>query len=751
MGELVVQNGRLSGARRALHAPLTLIGQAENCDIRLTTDGVSLMHCVLVQGSGWLVLHDLRSEAGTFVNGTPITTTVLHNGDLLTIGSCRFRVRLPEGTPPTAPLFPKSEENDGSSAAGADLSLQQKEALRLQTAAVVAQQAAVTEDEARLEQRHVALEQQEAQLAAHLEQQRQRLLDLRDQVHKARGRLNEERTAFQEHVRETNQKLETTRLEVTDNKLLVQAERRRLRHLQNRLKHRWHRHWLAERAAMDRRAQELAEQRQRFQREQADLMQARLHFQSEMELARGQLASARDQLLQEKAAWHTQQANEQMQLSEEASRLADRAASLREAERALEAKQTSLDEKLALREKEAQGLEERIHNYRHKLDLLEADAARHTTPVSPVPVRVTAVAHSEEEPQLPAAVGRPSHGPVIGNGPHEIQVHPLEVALQRRAEFLNQLAGDLADQRLHLAEQCARFIQAQQQWQGEHTAAATEMETMGRRLQDRERSLDIEVERLRRSQAEAACTRRFLEAWQARLAVRVSAWEGERDRCLADVQAREDRLERRRAIMDRLRSRWHQRLQQLATRLRDEYAACGQLRTEWTALRGDWQERSMHVQEEQRRLTAQAMALKRYREKLLQQTSRPGAAAGRLDRLSRRWEGHLAAAQERLAKDRRLLAADWVRLEERYRHVQELTKDLAARQAEIAGREMANDQAGARTLDEAVKTRQEVESLTTQHDICRRQLAEANAEVERLVHLLLSDADPTSQPLQQAA
>ena len=93
-GELVLQNGRLSGARRPLAAPLTLIGHSDGCHIRLSLPGVSAFHCALVAGIDGLTLEDLKSQTGTLVNGEPVTTRVLKTGDLLSIGPCRFRVRL---------------------------------------------------------------------------------------------------------------------------------------------------------------------------------------------------------------------------------------------------------------------------------------------------------------------------------------------------------------------------------------------------------------------------------------------------------------------------------------------------------------------------------------------------------------------------------------------------------------------------------------------------------------------------------
>src|SRR5262245_56264083 len=46
--ELIVQNGRLRGSSRPLHQPLTMVGRATGCDVRLNASGVSPLHCALV-------------------------------------------------------------------------------------------------------------------------------------------------------------------------------------------------------------------------------------------------------------------------------------------------------------------------------------------------------------------------------------------------------------------------------------------------------------------------------------------------------------------------------------------------------------------------------------------------------------------------------------------------------------------------------------------------------------------------------
>src|SRR5207249_2944644 len=110
-----------------------------------------------------LVLRDLDSGTGTFVNGQRVTTCLLADGDTLTVGPFEFRVSW-QGPGGNVPLpEPASRQAE-------------TEALRVQAAAVAAQQAALFEEENRLQQRRVALEKQEEQLAAHLEERRRNLV-----------------------------------------------------------------------------------------------------------------------------------------------------------------------------------------------------------------------------------------------------------------------------------------------------------------------------------------------------------------------------------------------------------------------------------------------------------------------------------------------------------------------------------------------------------------------------------------------
>src|SRR5208337_3575566 len=136
--ELVLQTGRLKGSSRPLMLPLTLVGRAGGCDLRLNVAGVAAQHCALVLAPTGLVLRDLQNPSTTLVNGTAVRTCVLKHDDVLTIGPFQFQVRIK--APSTLEQLASLQSRYGK----------EKEALRIQAAAVAAQQAALTDEEAKL-------------------------------------------------------------------------------------------------------------------------------------------------------------------------------------------------------------------------------------------------------------------------------------------------------------------------------------------------------------------------------------------------------------------------------------------------------------------------------------------------------------------------------------------------------------------------------------------------------------------------
>src|SRR5206468_2856722 len=77
------------GARQRtyeLSTPVTLLGRGTDCDLRLVDPGVSRHHAELRVENGQVVLADLSSTNGTFVNGQPVRRVALADGTHVSLG-----------------------------------------------------------------------------------------------------------------------------------------------------------------------------------------------------------------------------------------------------------------------------------------------------------------------------------------------------------------------------------------------------------------------------------------------------------------------------------------------------------------------------------------------------------------------------------------------------------------------------------------------------------------------------------------
>jgi len=74
----------------SLDSPRLVVGRSRSCDVRLRDDTVSRLHAALVWRGGTLVLEDLGSSNGTWVNGERILSPrSLVSGDTLRFGSVK--------------------------------------------------------------------------------------------------------------------------------------------------------------------------------------------------------------------------------------------------------------------------------------------------------------------------------------------------------------------------------------------------------------------------------------------------------------------------------------------------------------------------------------------------------------------------------------------------------------------------------------------------------------------------------------
>jgi pSer/pThr/pTyr-binding forkhead associated (FHA) protein len=76
-----------------LQTPVTLLGRGTDCDLRLVDPGVSRHHAELRVENDQVVLVDLGSTNGTFVNGQPVRRVTLSDGMRIALGRTTLTFR----------------------------------------------------------------------------------------------------------------------------------------------------------------------------------------------------------------------------------------------------------------------------------------------------------------------------------------------------------------------------------------------------------------------------------------------------------------------------------------------------------------------------------------------------------------------------------------------------------------------------------------------------------------------------------
>src|SRR5512137_2077833 len=100
MAKLVVLSAGMTGRTQELKAEKTTVGRVEDNSFQIAEPSVSSDHCeVLLRGND-VVVRDLNSTNGTFINGEKITEKVMKPGQILRLGQVEMRL---ETDTPAAP------------------------------------------------------------------------------------------------------------------------------------------------------------------------------------------------------------------------------------------------------------------------------------------------------------------------------------------------------------------------------------------------------------------------------------------------------------------------------------------------------------------------------------------------------------------------------------------------------------------------------------------------------------------------
>jgi len=100
MAKLVVLSEGLTGQTHELKVDKTTVGRLEDNAFQISEPSVSSHHCELTRRGNEVVVKDLNSTNGTFINGEKISESVLKPGQILRLGQVEMRLESGAGTSP---------------------------------------------------------------------------------------------------------------------------------------------------------------------------------------------------------------------------------------------------------------------------------------------------------------------------------------------------------------------------------------------------------------------------------------------------------------------------------------------------------------------------------------------------------------------------------------------------------------------------------------------------------------------------
>jgi pSer/pThr/pTyr-binding forkhead associated (FHA) protein len=103
MPRLVILSEGLTGKSHELKVEKTTIGRVEDNTFQILEPSISSHHCEILLRGPDVVVHDLNSTNGTFVNGAQVTgEAVLKPGQIVRFGQVELRLEDPAAKPPGA-------------------------------------------------------------------------------------------------------------------------------------------------------------------------------------------------------------------------------------------------------------------------------------------------------------------------------------------------------------------------------------------------------------------------------------------------------------------------------------------------------------------------------------------------------------------------------------------------------------------------------------------------------------------------
>ena len=101
MAKLVILNQGMTGRTFELNVERTTVGRVEDNTLQIADGSVSSHHCEIILRGTEIVIKDLNSTNGSFINNDRITESVLKSGQVLRLG--QVELKIDDGMPVTAP------------------------------------------------------------------------------------------------------------------------------------------------------------------------------------------------------------------------------------------------------------------------------------------------------------------------------------------------------------------------------------------------------------------------------------------------------------------------------------------------------------------------------------------------------------------------------------------------------------------------------------------------------------------------
>jgi pSer/pThr/pTyr-binding forkhead associated (FHA) protein len=90
---LKILHGSNAGKEIKIPVPKCIIGRGDDCHLRPQSDAVSRQHCTIVTTDSEVIVRDMSSRNGTYVNGERVgEEAVLLTGDVLRVGPLEFEM-----------------------------------------------------------------------------------------------------------------------------------------------------------------------------------------------------------------------------------------------------------------------------------------------------------------------------------------------------------------------------------------------------------------------------------------------------------------------------------------------------------------------------------------------------------------------------------------------------------------------------------------------------------------------------------